>query len=79
MVNFETGELSRMITDTLPQTVPERRVFPTPTATKSVSIKYRMSVVEQNYSILFYGTNVYTAIVSQCVREFSDLRTKKTA
>ena len=37
-----------------------------------------MSVVEQNYSILFYGTNVYTAIGTQCVVKFSDLGTKKS-
>ena len=40
--------------------------------------KYRMSEVEQNYSILFYGRNVYKAIESQSVRKFSDLWAKKT-
>ncbi|KAL4221611.1 von Willebrand factor A domain-containing protein 8 [Mactra antiquata] len=57
-VNYESGKLSRIIIDTLPQTAPERRRFTSSAATKSSPYRLCTNNVPDQYgTVIFYEKN----------------------
>jgi len=57
-VNFETGEVSRIACNTLPQTSPEKRRFPSPSATKSSPYRMCQNTEPDQYgTVIFYEKN----------------------